>query len=192
MVGKATARFTNGRHLIGNLKSSNITATNCFMVIVGMLNTKVYNDEWVASIADRNSGTYDFNSASYAVTFFRASAAINALKGWRNSTQYTASPTIGVGTNFFAVSAFDGVNHKMFLNGTVVSTNASTGSFNAGQIRIAYFGPGGGFAGNLSEVIVGDTALDSDTRQKLEGYIAWKYGLQGLLPATHAYYGAAP
>jgi hypothetical protein len=40
---------------------------------------------------------------------------------------------------------------------------------------------------NVYEVIVFNTILTSSQRQQVEGYLAWKWGLQGNLPETHAY-----
>jgi hypothetical protein len=35
-------------------------------------------------------------------------------------------------------------------------------------------------------------AVSSTEQQKLEGYLAWKWGIQGSLVATHPYYLSAP
>jgi hypothetical protein len=46
---------------------------------------------------------------------------------------------------------------------------------------------------NLAEVIVFNTALaDANDRQMVEGYLAWKWGLNTSLPTSHPYYGAPP
>jgi hypothetical protein len=34
--------------------------------------------------------------------------------------------------------------------------------------------------------------VDTDTREKIEGYLAWKWGLEGNLPIGHPYKSAAP
>jgi hypothetical protein len=42
--------------------------------------------------------------------------------------------------------------------------------------------------GNIAEVIVYTTSLTTTQRQQVEGYLAWKWGLQANLPAsTHPY-----
>ena len=41
--------------------------------------------------------------------------------------------------------------------------------------------------GYMCEVIVYNTALTLSQRQQVEGYLAWKWGLQNNLPSTHAY-----
>ena len=45
---------------------------------------------------------------------------------------------------------------------------------------------------DVAEVLVYDTKLSEDDRQKVEGYLAWKYGLQGDLLVGHPYKDAAP
>ena len=41
--------------------------------------------------------------------------------------------------------------------------------------------------GDIAEILVYDTALSDDERQKVEGYIAWKWGLVSGLPGGHPY-----
>ena len=40
---------------------------------------------------------------------------------------------------------------------------------------------------NIYEMIIFNTALTTSQRQQVEGYLAWKWGLQNNLPDTHAY-----
>ena len=56
-------------------------------------------------------------------------------------------------------------------------------------------GPGSATAGDtidMYDVIQYDGLISSDQRQKVEGYLAWKWGLQANLPAGHPYKTAAP
>jgi len=48
------------------------------------------------------------------------------------------------------------------------------------------------FDGQLAEVIDCNEALTTTERQLIEGYLAWKFGLQANLPSGHPYEGAAP
>jgi methionine-rich copper-binding protein CopC len=53
--------------------------------------------------------------------------------------------------------------------------------------------PSGGYLnGVIAEVVVVQTAMSDTDRQKLEGYLAWKWGMQANLPANHPYKSAAP
>lgn len=42
--------------------------------------------------------------------------------------------------------------------------------------------------GNISEILVYNATLSNTDRQIVEGYLAWKWGLQSSLPPSHAYY----
>ncbi len=42
------------------------------------------------------------------------------------------------------------------------------------------------------EIIIIDDEVDTDTRQKIEGYLAWKWGLEGDLAGDHPYKRSAP
>ena len=44
----------------------------------------------------------------------------------------------------------------------------------------------------ISEVVGCNTKLSTEDRQKLEGYLAWKWGLEADLPADHPYKSAPP
>ena len=46
--------------------------------------------------------------------------------------------------------------------------------------------------GDVCEIIILDNFPNTDTRQKIEGYLAWKWGLQANLPSGHPYKDAAP
>ena len=51
----------------------------------------------------------------------------------------------------------------------------------------------GAFAGgNFGELIWINGVVDTTTRQLIEGYLAWKWGLEANLPADHPYKSAAP
>jgi hypothetical protein len=46
--------------------------------------------------------------------------------------------------------------------------------------------------GRLAEVLFYNRVLSADDRQTVEGYLAWKWGLQGNLPTTHPYKFLSP
>jgi len=45
---------------------------------------------------------------------------------------------------------------------------------------------------SINEIIVYNTSLTTLQRQQMEGYLAWKWGLQANLPASHPYYNGPP
>jgi len=48
------------------------------------------------------------------------------------------------------------------------------------------------FTGNIGEILMFSSVLDDETRQIIEGYLAWKWGLQASLPSGHPYESGAP
>lgn len=48
------------------------------------------------------------------------------------------------------------------------------------------------FSGQISEIVFLNSTLSTDDRQRLEGYLAWKWGLVANLPADHPYKNSAP
>lgn len=46
--------------------------------------------------------------------------------------------------------------------------------------------------GDIAEILVGGATLSTNDRQKIEGYLAHKWGLEGNLPSDHPYKNAAP
>jgi hypothetical protein len=49
-----------------------------------------------------------------------------------------------------------------------------------------------GFVGYAKEIIFYNTVLSTLNRQKIEGYLAWKWGIQASLPAGHPHKSSAP
>jgi hypothetical protein len=74
-----------------------------------------------------------------------------------------------------------------FINGVAGGVSANT------QNLISYAGAnigallGGFFAGGMAEIVMTTSALSTSDRQKLEGYLAWKWGLESNLPSNHPY-----
>jgi hypothetical protein len=103
-----------------------------------------------------------------------------------------ATPSINQ-TNIISV-LFDGTNCLFYANGTLVATNASSGSFNISSYAL---GSGvqdnvGNLIGNIAEIVIFNQAIPQSERQRVEGYLAWKWGLVNNLPAAHPYKKISP
>jgi Family of unknown function (DUF6288)/Bacterial Ig domain/Divergent InlB B-repeat domain/Bacterial Ig-like domain/HEAT repeats len=88
-------------------------------------------------------------------------------------------------------SAFDGANNTVYLNGTAAAPVSSTGQFHWDRIDLAsryvdsaYISPA---SVKIAEVVILTNATDVKTRQRIEGYLAHKWGLEADLPAGHPY-----
>jgi hypothetical protein len=53
-------------------------------------------------------------------------------------------------------------------------------------------GPGELWNGNIFEILVYNAVLTTTQRQQIEGYLAWKWGLQTSLPPSHPFFSFAP
>ena len=141
------------------------------------------------------NGVNDYNSSLY-MRIFKKGATRNNL-----DFAVTYSDTVMPFNSTF-------VNYCQF-NGTTCTVNAlvgnSTGadvsSSSSGNFSISYFAIGsnantadlnGRLNGYVHEVVVYNTTLTNSDRQKVEGYLSWKWGLQAKLPTSHPYYNAAP
>jgi hypothetical protein len=74
-------------------------------------------------------------------------------------------------------------------NGELILEQSSTNALSNIGINA-----GGGNASHceIAEIIFYNSNLDSSQRQSIEGYLAWKWGLQASLPSNHVYAAVAP
>ena len=75
------------------------------------------------------------------------------------------------------------------VNGTARTANAVTAQTgtNTGAFFINGLSNGAYDYSKVGEIIHYNTSLNNSERQQVEGYLAWKWGLQNNLPSTHAY-----
>ena len=104
-------------------------------------------------------------------------------------------------TAFPSYSAGEAPTLSCFMYSTATSTQSSflSGSISASASRSssalsswagAMIGGNNiwpGLNANVYEVLIYNTSLNNSERQQVEGYLAWKWGLQNNLPSTHAY-----
>lgn len=117
-----------------------------------------------------------------------------ALAGTNNAGLDTSTATNGLLYGFEQIGSsakgyFDG-DHA---TGTTPDTSVATGT----PLQVGYGGTAStisannGFKGSISEIVF-HTSNDTNERQKVEGYLAHKYGLQSGLPSGHPYKTNAP
>ena len=83
-----------------------------------------------------------------------------------------------------------------FVNGSDMTTTGTTDTGSISNSDVFDIGSTAVGAspmnGDIAEVMVGGATLSTDDRQKIEGYLAHRYGLEGNLPSDHPYKSAAP
>jgi hypothetical protein len=82
-------------------------------------------------------------------------------------------------------------NSFVFTNGSLNRTFTEYSSQNETTTTNIFFGTinNTGFYGNIAynEIIVFNRTMNANERQQIEGYLAWKYGLQANLPSVHPF-----
>jgi hypothetical protein len=138
------------------------------------------------------------NKVSFYLTGLNNSSGFVGTNIWTyQGTGFVANPNTSFPFDANTLSCLSlGTTQQFFLNGsnTISSPPFTFGSGTNVTINIGYSGynANDGFNGYISEVIVYTTALTTAQRQNVEGYLAWKWGLQGSLPSTHPYKNLPP
>lgn len=82
---------------------------------------------------------------------------------------------------------------SMFVNGATTPVSGATrGPASLNNATLDWAISGGAFLGNIGEVMCYSAPLNTTQRQAVEGYLAWKWGLQGSLPGGHPYVSTPP
>ncbi len=112
---------------------------------------------------------------------------------------YTAPPPVGfVGATFKICGIIADQATNAFLYYQDGTSQGSVGTVSAGTVfgdNNCYLGNdqyGSSLDGNIAEVIFCDEKNTDSDRQKIEGYLAHKWGMQASLPNGHPYKSSAP
>lgn len=98
-------------------------------------------------------------------------------------------------TWYFNGKVWNGTNVIGYSNGTQIISKATTYTSGNGQIDLGrQFNSTslGLYIGYVGEVVLYAKALSATERQQIEGYLAWRWGLQANLPSGHPYASAPP
>lgn len=163
---------------------TSLTGTTVYVYIMCWIGSSIPNDgRWIGASA---TGVADYDNASYFNIFYSPG---NGVKTWRNNVgsgalAFTTDAPAIVGGNF------DGTNEWASLNGKDSSSSGSTGSFNVSRIYLGRYpaASGYGFQRYINEVIFETGAYNPARKQKIEGYLAWKWlGSNNTLVASHPF-----
>jgi len=183
-IGKLAAMVYTGAantYFTGPVTNSG-TTLSVFSVFV--MNSSSYSAARIVSLA--KPATFDFNNTLYTAPILRRTAQLGAF---RNLSDLSVIATT-FGTPYVFSSVYTGSSNTVYANGTAGTTVASSGNFGYTNYEI-----GGSFGeenvavlnGLIGEVLHYTTFLSDSQRQQVEGYLAWKWGLQGNLPPNHPY-----
>lgn len=107
----------------------------------------------------------------------------------------TGSPltTVTVGTNYLTFYSWTGTTTNVGYNGATPSSGTQPAySSSATQLDIMFESAANTTSGYIGEMIFYNSVLSTTNRQRIEGYLAWKWGLVASLPANHPFKNAPP
>jgi hypothetical protein len=147
-------------------------------------------DQRVVSFA--NPGESDWNSVSRSTGLNIQGGGPSLLTTYRNSTMLAQSVSSHLANSpFIGCARYTGSAAAVFLNATEGTALAATsGNFGISTYGLANQASGSPetLNGHIAEVIVYTVAITTTQRQQLESYLAWKWGIQSVLPsASHPY-----
>jgi hypothetical protein len=83
-----------------------------------------------------------------------------------------------------------------FINGSAADTTGTTDNGSISNANVLDIGSrtigAGVMTGDIAELLLGGSTLSTADRQKIEGYLAHRYGLESNLPKAHPYRSQAP
>ena len=157
-------------------------------------------DIWVATVFKAtNDGTANFIFEKGTTQFAVMNTAAGILQIRLGGTSNIPTQTDGnwSRTEFVLVTG-SRVSSTCtgFVNGSAMTTTdtTNTGSIsNSDVLDVGAAAVGGNpLTGDIAEVLVGGATLTTADRQRLEGYLCWKWGLQDNLPSDHPYKNFPP
>ena len=137
-------------------------------------------------------GQNDYANVQQCIPFDQFNnAQINTNRGNTGTPQVVYN--VPVGTSALVATIFDGNTSNIFYANGSLYVTATAASWNQNFSITTYcignaINPNTAwYKGRIGEIILFSTALSLQQQQQVEGYLAWKWGLQGKLPPTHPY-----
>jgi hypothetical protein len=127
--------------------------------------------------------------ATNSITGFHIEPRI--MTSWYNNNITTSTAVSANVTFLFASLYSSGGSRTTFFNGTANGSDTPGVRVQPNTGNVVGSAPNvNNMDGYISEILVYNTALNTSQRQAIEGYLAWKWGLNGSLPITHPYYAS--
>ena len=117
------------------------------------------------------------------------------LYWWGDSGNLLTTNTFTLNTPNILCTTGTSTARALYLNAQPPTTDTQTGPRNqltTGNTIGRAYPADGTLDGYISEVLVYNSVLTTAQRQQVEGYLAWKWGLQASLPSTHPFYATVP
>jgi hypothetical protein len=194
-VTRTTAVF-GGRSSVsfnGSTVRGSVSVTGPELTVIAVYQpNEVRSDRDQRVVSFANPGQSDWNSVSRTTGLNIQGGGPSLLTTYRNTTMLAQSVSSHIANSpFIGCARYTGSAATVFLNtteGTVLT--GTSGNFGISTYGLANQASGSPetLNGHIAEVIVYTVAITTTQRQQLESYLAWKWGIQSVLPsASHAY-----
>jgi hypothetical protein len=164
--------------------TGSLTNTSNTLTVFTVINyTTLFTSSDMRIVSLGVSGQTDYSSTAYCIPITTYGTNPNRLATNRNQVTISDFGPITVGSLFLTSTVYNGIDGRLFVNGTLASYGAPTSSTQ--NFGYSMYAIGSGitgidfFRGVISEVIIYHTALTTSQRQQVEGYLAHKWGLTG-------------
>lgn len=178
---------TNDELSLANITS--LTSVNQSLFVVAKRDNAAGRTEISVSIGNSNTGE-----------------GVVDLPRWTDNVMYSQvgylanrpTPTSVITDQPYISSLTGGAIQLSYTNGTLIGTGTTQSTFSF-SVTSGFIGSGSAvstsgrfFDGKIAEIVLLPVVANTTTRQKLEGYLAWKWGLTANLPAGHPYKTVGP
>jgi hypothetical protein len=192
--GPGYSIYLNNSYLATPTIAGSVNLANYTFFIVSLSQTAVTNQ---TAFSSATPGVYNYNGSNDISFFIDADFANQRTRFYSAGTVITNSvPTTTIaqplnlmsytGTALGAMASW--LNGNTGATATSIARGSATTTFSAGgNWNLSSWQTYANVVCNLYEVIIYNTALTTNQRQKVEGYLAWKWGLVASLPAGHPY-----
>lgn len=169
--------------------NDNLSLSSSLSTTTGMTVAQVFTRP-AASVFSSPLGGATYSAPPYATQWFTDNIRYSAL--WAASGSYATHGSASSATGAFQHIVVKGASTTLlYQDGSVVGTPQTISS---GQGSIAYLGRRGDnyHNGKIGEIVVVASDISTADREKLEGYLAHKWGLTANLPSGHPYKSSPP
>jgi hypothetical protein len=197
--GLSAIYFNGSSYMTGS--NANTTTTGTFFLIATLASGQGAGQQYTSAygfgrVVPGSAGYNEVQSIN-GISCQNAAPSL-ALSPQRNNANGPTYTIPSYNTAFMHTTVCNGTTMAGYGNGSSLGTTASSGNFaytfyNIGsqtsQSPIFYNYNWTGFVG---ELIAYNNALSDAQRQQVEGYLAWKWGLQSSLPSNHPFFNVPP
>ena len=140
-----------------------------------------------------NSTGADATTLDYLIPFIHGGAADSKIHTYHQQVFKldSTSDLRGDGNYHVFELQLESASKNLTIDATVEDSDTWTQTISMGGLSIG-LGFGSYASMKFKELVVVDSSITTDERQRLQGYLAWRHGIESQLPVAHPYKSAAP